>query len=260
MDSKSPGQAVAARTFVDSVDLKDLKPPHLFAAAEPIDYDAIKNQTMVVGADVVSFVKGVTAESRQDIANSALLAQLVAKKKVPDSTKVYDWYREYFNALTNVGWVIQDEGFTQYSTSSDDADVNSAILSVAGTLLGPGVGALALIKSVLDALKSSSADSPWIELFNRESKHANAAKFQITLADKSADDELRVTLLAFGLEADTTITQVLFFKFHSTRATLKKYSGIVTVDSTVLAAVREQIAEKLSAFTSNYIKQLPDLD
>jgi hypothetical protein len=175
MSSGSQVQVASARNFLQNLDLRDLEVPHLLAVApaEPIDYDAIKNQALVVGSDVVSFVKGVTAEARQDIANSALLAQLVAKKKVPDSTRIYDWYREYFNALTNVGWIIQDQGFTEYSTSSDEADVNSAILSVAETLLGPGVAALALIRSVLDALKSSSVNSPWIALFDRESRQAN---------------------------------------------------------------------------------------
>lgn len=62
-------------------------------------FDAAKNQATVVGADVLSFVTGVTAEGREAIVNSSLLAQLVAKKKVPDSRNVEDWYKAYFDAL-----------------------------------------------------------------------------------------------------------------------------------------------------------------
>src|SRR5438105_15847126 len=99
---RDPHDVATAREFVVGIDLHGLDVlPSLEAGAEPIDYDAVKNQTLVVGSDIVSFVKGVTAESRQDIANSALLAQLVAKKKVPDPARIYEWYREYFDVLSN---------------------------------------------------------------------------------------------------------------------------------------------------------------
>jgi hypothetical protein len=35
---------------------------------------------------------------------------------------------------------------------------------------------------LLDTLKSASLNSAWIMVFDRDSRHANAAKFQITLA------------------------------------------------------------------------------
>jgi hypothetical protein len=65
------------RTFVTSLDL----PAPRFGAtgislAPPIDFDAARDQAMVVGSEVVSFVQGITAEQRSDIVNSALLAQL----------------------------------------------------------------------------------------------------------------------------------------------------------------------------------------
>jgi hypothetical protein len=246
--------------FVVGVDLHGLGvPTTLETEAEPINYDAVKTQTLVVGSDIVSFVKGITVESRQDIANSALLAQLVAKKKVPEPARIYDWYREYFNVLSNVGWVIQEQGFTEYTAASDDAEVHNAALEVAASLLGPGATTLQVVKATLDALKSASAHSPWITLFHRESQQANAAKFQITLAYKGDNDDLLVSLMAFGLEAETTITQVLVFKFKSSRALLKKYSGSVSVNTQVLSGVRQAITDKISAFTNSYIKQLPDL-
>lgn len=251
----------SAQGFVGDVDLRGLYvPTSLEADAEPIDYNAIKNQALVVGSDIVSFVKGVTAESRQDISNSALLAQLVAKKKVPDGARIYDWYKEYFNVLSNVGWVIQEQGFTEYAASSDDADVHNAVLELATSLLGPGAVTLQIVIATLNALKSASANSPWITLFHRESQHANAAKFQITLADKGENDSLMVSMMAFGLEAETTITQVLLFKFKTSRATMKKYSGNVSVNTNVLSGVRQAITDKISAFTTSYIKQLPDLN
>ena len=81
----------SAREFLSSVKL----PPPTRARGgvegvrEIIDFNAQKNQAMIVASDIVSFVKGVSSERRQDIVNASLLAQLVANKKVPDKTRHY---------------------------------------------------------------------------------------------------------------------------------------------------------------------------
>jgi len=73
------------------------------APVAEFDFDKNKDQALVVGSDIISFVKGVTEERRQDLANSALLAQLVANNKVRNKAHVFAWYDAYFDALTNIG-------------------------------------------------------------------------------------------------------------------------------------------------------------
>lgn len=222
-------------------------------------FDTAKNQAMVVGSGIVSFVEGVTPERREDIVNSSLLAQLATKKKVSDPTMVYDWYNSYFDILTNIGWVIQDQSFATYSEESAGFEAHQAILDVAAVLLGPAATTMAIVKATLDALKSMSSNSPWITVFNRESQAANTAHFQITLAEKSPDDQFIVSLMAFGLEAKATLTQVLFFKARSNEATLKHYSGKVTINGHVLSNVREAIKNRIAGFAKDYVEALPPL-
>jgi hypothetical protein len=228
-------------------------------AATSFDFSATKNQAMVVGSDIVSFIKGVTPERRGDIVRSALLAQLAAKKRVSDARDIYRWYDNYFDVLANIGWVIQDRGFATYSESSHDFEAHQAILKVAASLLGPTAGGLAVVQATLDALKSMSADSPWMTLFNRESRSANTARFQITLAEQSHDDQFLVSLMAFGLEATSTFTQVLFFKFRSSDVALKHYGGKITIEPMVLESLRDVISQKIARFARDYVQALPDL-
>ena len=68
-----------------------------------------------------------------------------------------------------------------------------------------------------------------------------------------------MTLMAFGLEAKSTVTQVLFFKVKASEATLRHYSGRLTINTAVLDGIREQIQMKLSGLASDYVKTLPDL-
>lgn len=224
-----------------------------------LSFEAAKNQAMVVGSDIVSFVSRVTPERREDIVNSSMLAQLAAKKKVGDPTKIYEWYDAYFDVLLNIGWVVQDRSFATYTEAGQNLEAHEAILHVAASLLGPAATSLTVVRATLGALKSMSGDSPWITLFNRESQSANTARFQVTLAERGEANQFLVSLMAFGLEASATLTQVLFFKFKASEATLKHYAGRVTIDSAVLSSVRDQIRQKVTSHASSYIKALPDL-
>jgi hypothetical protein len=257
----------AAQRFVRSIRLPKPPPPRLGAAkdltrAPAFSFDVARDQAAVVGSDVISFVKGVTPEQRNDIVNASLLAQLVANKKIAQPktlSDVVDWYEEYLDVLSHVGFVIQDKGFAEYEERSKDFEAHKAILDIATVLLAGAPAALAVVKATLGALEKMAGDSPWITLFNRESRSAKTARFQVSLVDGDPSAQLLLTLIAFGLEARTDVTQVLFFKFGHTEVKLQHHSGKVTIDAPVLASVRGQIADKLLPFVSDYIAGLPDL-
>lgn len=249
-----------AREFVTNADLPDPPPPNFsFSKNVGLDYDAAKDQAAVVGADVIAFVKGITPEHRSDIVNASLLAQLVAKKKIATprtlaATK--EWYDQYFDVLSSIGFAIQDRGFAEYHENSESFEAHKAIIDLATALLAGAPGALALVKTTLEALQKMSADSPWITLFNRESQSANTARFQVSLVGEDDKGQLLLSLMAFGLEARKTLTQVLFVKFHSNDVTLNHHSGKVTINARVLESVRDQIANKLVAYSNDYVAAL----
>jgi hypothetical protein len=188
-----------------------------------------------------------------------LLAQLAANKLVPDRTRIHDWYEKYFDILNHVGWVTQDRTLARYVATADTFQIHDQILNVAATLLGAAPTALAVVKATMDSLESMSADSPWITLFDREAQYAHTAHFQVSLAHKDENEQLLISLMAFGLEAKTTLTQILFFKFRTTDVSLWRNSGSVTIATDVLAAIRPEVIRKISSHASEYVKQLPDL-
>jgi hypothetical protein len=215
-----------------------------------------QQQAAVVGSGILGFVEGVTPERRQAIVNSALLAQLVARRQVPDAKQVDAWYDVYFDVLAHLGWVIQEQGFAEYRESSDDFTAHKAILQVATALLGPAPTALALVTTTLNALLSMGQDDPWIRIFSRESQSASVARFQVGLVEKGADDAFRVGLMAFALEASSEITQVLFFKARSASVTFRHRSGEVTIDADALDSARDAMRLKLAGIASSYVAAL----
>ncbi len=256
----SSAQIARARDFVHGAKLP--APIRQRGLAEPastadVALQAGKAQAAVVGSDLVSFAAGVDPQLRQDLINCSLFAQLCAKAEVGDPNRIFDWYQVYFNALQELGWMVQERGFAVYVESGQDFSAHQAIIKVAESLLMPAAGSVAMVLSTLEALRSMAADSPFLTLFNRESQQTQAARFQISLAEQSADGGLSVALMAFGLEAKTTLTQVLFFKSLASQATLRHCSGRVSINTGLLEALRPDLNEQLKEHARSFIRKLP---
>ncbi|WP_433766609.1 hypothetical protein [Pseudomonas putida] len=246
----------SARLYLSELSLPR-KAPHqigmVAAAAPQLSFDPRKNQATVVGSEVLSFVKGVSAERRQDIVDCALLAQLAANKKASVSTGVFDWYNAYFEVLENLGWVIQSKDFQSYSGETEGLETHDAILAVAAVALGGGSTAWLIVEATIKAMKSMKKDDPWITIFNRESQRAQVSRFQIGLAQEEPTGEFAITLMAFELTANMDTTQVLFFKFHTDKFKLQDCSGKITVNDAVLTGIRDNLREKLIGRSKGFV-------
>ena len=212
----------------------------------------------MVGAEVVAFAEGVPGAFRQDLVNSTMLAQLVANKKVPDKSRIFDWYDAYFDALAQIGWPVQARNFAVYAESGQNFEAHKAIVVVLTAVFGPGAAALTMITGTLEALQSMDADSPWITLFSNESMAAESASFQISAVEKGPSGEPVVTLAGFTLNATTKMTQVLFFKARASEVTLRHCSSTISINAAVADAVRQPLREKLAAHAVDFVKTLPD--
>lgn len=251
----------SARSFISAAKLPDLprriRTATLKHAAAP-RLDAGKSQSLVVGSSVVAFVEGVTEKRREDVQNSLLLAQLVAKKAVPDTNKVGDWFKVYFDALGRIGWTVHGVSANAYSAADDDLEAHEAILAVITTLLGAAAPtALLLVKSTLEALKSMNQGQPFITLFNRESQHGHAAHFQVNVVEEDGTGGASVYLVALEMQAQSTITQVLFFKFRHQDATMRHHAGRAAIKGSVLDVVGANIRSKVAQYLLDYIKEVP---
>lgn len=216
-------------------------------------FDDDAPQAAVVGSGLVSFTAGVPAQRREDLCNATLLAQLAANRRVPDRSHVLAWFDAYFTALMNLGWVLQQTGFREVSSEFDGLETHEAVRQAAAVMLAPNPAALAVLASTLDAVQSMDRNSPWITIFDRESRDTKTTHFQIALADQQPDGGLVMHLLAFSLEANAKITQVLFFKLKKKRVRLQQNSGQAVVDVGVLTSVRGALKARLAERVTDYI-------
>ena len=164
-----------------------------------------------------------------------------------------------FDQLKNQAAVVGSEvvSFVMGITAERRQDVvNATLLAQSAVVLGAAPTALAVVTATIEAMKSTDEDSPWITIFDRESRSARSARFQVTLAEQDEPGQFMVTTMALALEAESTITQVLLFKIWKNRMSLKHCSGKVTINEDVLASVRDDIKQKLADRTAGYVDAL----
>ncbi len=248
-----------AQKFVASVDLSGVpKHSRRYFGPQPLRFipNPDENQSIVVGSQLQAFEKGLDERMRQAIQNSVLLAQLVAQMKAPPDD--YEtWYRTYFDVLSRIGWLIQEKSFNSFDSGAAQSDVHEAVLQLAATLMGgPATTAYQIVAATIGALQKLQEGNPAITIFSRETQHEQAAKFQVSVAEKESDGGLGVSLMAFRLQASTTVTQVLFFKFKSEEARLEHLSAKVGINQNVLEQVADAIADKVAKHIDGYVRML----
>ncbi len=246
-----------SRMFVGNVRLVPApRRTSLLPDTPAVEFRGAGPQALVVGAGLVAAADTVPAAARQDIVDCTLFAQLAATAAAGDAGDVGPWYRAYFGALTALGWAQSDTGFERYEFAGRNAEAHQAVLRVLTALLGPHAGSLAIVKAAIDALQSMTENRPWLTLFERESRTAGAARFQVATAEVEASDLLQVALVGFSLKATDEITQVLFFKCGSSSTSLDYAAGRATIYEAALADVRATIADRLAGYRRAMIGEI----
>ena len=241
------------KSYIRSLEVPEAPPSDVLSADDVLE--AGKTEATVVGSEVISFTDEVALDVRQAIIDSALLAQLVAKKRVLDDSLIYEWFDEYFDVLRNLGWVVQDSGFTEYVATSDDFEAHKAVIDLATDLLGLANPALILVKKALTTLRDAQDDEPFFTIWTRETRKAHSGRFQVSLVDSDATGHF-VTLLAFGMHASSQLTQVLLVKVRRNDVRIKNKSAKVSINSELLKSNHPEIREKILAHQRSYIIDL----
>jgi hypothetical protein len=218
------------------------------------DFTGTEPQAVAVGSQVVEFAGSVSAETRADLSNCLLLAQLAADKAAGSPAQdIYRWYDKYIEVLQHTGWRVTAADFQEQAISADGALVHKEIIPVVTAFLGPAARAASLVLQMLNSLNAMAQTRPWITLFQSESQSLQGAKFQIALVDRDAHGDAVVNLLSIGIEARQRITQVLFFKLSRQSTKLRKATGSMTMSPGNLAAVRDIVRTRVERHVADYV-------
>lgn len=246
--------AASINQFVQRLDLPEMGPR--FESVEALPQFSEQREVVAVGSQLTEFDAAVAASAREPIANALLLAQLAANKAASQATDVFGWYDKYNQVLQGIGWQVSDSEFQSQTIENKNSDVHKEIIPVVTAMLGPQVAAVSMVVGVLKGLQNMNAGTPWIKIFDRSSEHAQGAKFQVSYVDVDSSGNPQITAMCFGVQADKTITQVLFFKFASQRAEIKNATTKMSASMPLLNATKGEIANRVQVFISDFVKNI----
>lgn len=250
-------ELTAARTLIQ---LAELPPLAKFAADAPAGggmptFDINKDQALVVGSNVVSFTAGVGADFRQAISDSALFAQLATLGKVGVNADPMTFTDYYLATLLKLGWMVQKRDTGEFTYKGSSFDVHEAVIGVITTFLAPIAGAAAAVIAVLKGLHEMNATAPFITLFNKQSVHEKIGHFQMTYVHEDPDQGLSAEVMAFALDADDSLTQVLFFRLTKKKTHLRRSLGTLSIDTAAITALHPNIAARIKDYRTSFIAE-----
>ena len=220
-------------------------------------YDGGVQQAVTIGSQISEFAEAVPIELRPYIDNAFLLAQLAANFHIEEyGGGSSEWYDKYEEVLLNVGWVIENKGDAFHKVSGMSLEVHKEIIPIITLALGPAAAAASVVVAALRGLSAMDKDKPWITLFDRESQRATANQFQISYVDVDGNQMPRLTLTSFELSATRSVTQVLFFKFSNTDATLSHNETKMSINQMAFDAAKDVVSNRVSTRTQGYLTDL----
>lgn len=204
-------------------------------------------QLVAIGSLIAEFRTGLDATTRRAVAESLLLAHLAANRSAADDSGIANWYRRYTDVLTNTGWTAKAMAFTHQELPATEGGVREAVLPVLSTMLGPKLATSSLLLPLLSGLGQWQQEPLGIQLFHRASEHLGGARFQIAFIDADASGNPEAQVLCIGIEAERTITAVLFFKTTNERAQIHHASGHFSISSAMLDGTRDAVSQRVAS-------------
>ncbi len=252
MATGSRVQLDSARSFLNELELPPLPEGLVFRDSQQVSAPTDGQSSAYVNAgSVVSFVSGVSSSNQTDVLHTTLLAQLAANRKFDRETDTVSWYKFYRSVLENVGWVLQDFDFTEYSAGGKAFTMDQAVLAILAAAAAQNE--FLVIKAAIDAAKGlADKNDGRIALFDAASSRGTKGAFQLGVASET-NNVVAMKLGAFYFTTGTSITKVLWFKFSSKQSSLYQSSQSVTLDSGVYANIRSDVEQKLGDRTKQFL-------
>ena len=225
------------------------------SAVNTIDIDNLPNG-VVTGSNLIQFPADASPELKSAVALSLLAAQRVATND-PVVLSPGQWLERHNTVLKNLNWRDEGGGVAKSEFDSLDVAVHQAIIPFLTAAFGGAVGAGALIVTALKQLQEMDKGSPWITLFDRQSRRFDVSEYQFSVV-QVVGDTVHLKLAAARLDASFGQTQVLFFKLKNQKAGFEQANQSFSAEAALLQEMNADLKVKLMTLTKSFIRSLPD--
>jgi len=212
--------------------------PHKLSRQEPGEIG--DDTDGAVGASsLVSFVGDLTLESKQDVMNSTLFAELAANNLFDRKTELVRWYARYLEVLNIVGWTTANYQSHSIEDAQSKGSVDNVVFAILESILS--AKELDLFKQTVEGMKNSERGTT---IFDKSSYGTTLNDFRLGVC---AEDRGNVVFQIFYFDYSTsgTVTNVLWFQFTSDRVSFNEGRQRMELNTELYGLVRDSVLQKL---------------
>ena len=215
----------------------------------PVDNKS-NEQSFLSGRNIISFVSAVTEQTRKDILNATMLAQLAADKQCPMDKDAALWYKHYVEVLRNIGFVVESAEIASYETEYHLVEIQEVIIDILSSAFGKDY--VALVSKTLAALVTEGK----IDAFEKNVQSMTKACFQIGMVTE-VNGIASMQMGSFMISSRQSISRVLFVKIKNDDTALQYALTQASLNSELYAlAARELVVKKLSPEIGEYVREI----
>ena len=207
------------------------------------------NEAAVVAGSLLAFAAGMSAQSKQDVINSFLFATLVANKAFSAQTQGDQWYDKFNEVLSKLGWLSTQWNYARYRATHQRFTMDELGLEILGSAIAaaalPGPASLLMLKVAGDAIAALKAKKEPLRLFENQTKSHRGGSFRIASCIESEDSIVSLAMAAVSFQADSDVTNVLFWEWQDTSVQTWKGEDSLLLNTAQYARHRDMIQQRL---------------
>jgi len=209
----------------------------------------------VNAGSLTSFTERLSGDSKADVKNSTLFAQLASDYAFDRYTAPMDWYKNYTSVLGQIGWNQPAFAFDTYTSGGSTVKMDEAVLNILAAIATGDE--LAMVAATMEGLKSLSDDSKQMMIWDAKASSGNSGNFQIMPVDKLPNDDVVMVLTGMQFNASTSHGRFLWWSWSSTSIKIQRAANRFVLNEDVYAAVRQAIIDKLGDKAQQFVADIP---
>lgn len=222
------------------------------AGVPPLNLDKLP-AGVVSGTTLIDFSATPSQTIRASVSLAMLFASRVASKAMTKDDDENDWLAAYTTNLSKMGFALAGSAIVSSRFKKTGLQVHKALIPFLTVAFGGGaVGPIIL--AGLKNLQDMEKDSPWITLFDRETRRFNARELHFA-AVSSDETNTNIRYAIARLSVDYEETNVLFFKLSKAEAEFESSTTTMSGNNGLLAAVEPQLRARLAGQSGSFIAE-----
>jgi hypothetical protein len=208
---------------------------------------------VVSGTALIDFSATPNVVVRSSVSLAMLFASRVANAATSAETDPDSWLANYTSAIGQIGFTVAGTALVHSTFKKIGLQVHQAIIPFLTVAFG-GVTIGPIILAGLKNLQQQDAESPWIALFDRETRRFDAREMHF--AAVSSDDTTTTVKYAIArLNVKSATTLILFFKLTQAEAQFESSTTTMNANNSLLAAIEGDLRTRLGDKARSFITE-----